>query len=125
MTDPSYALQKGIYDTLTAAAIGTDNIFHTVAQGTALPWVIIGDDQILSDYEAGPFSECFATIHVYGAKPDFKEIAMKVRVALDAPLTLDGFTIMEVWFEQTNYITEIDKQIGHAVMTFRYLIQPN
>lgn len=123
MSDPSFNLQKAVFDALSSAALGTTNIFHTVPANTSLPWVVIGDDQVLSDYEAGDFFECFVTVHVFGKKPSFKNIAMKVRLALDALLTVEDFDIHEAWFEGVNYLTEKDGQTGHAILTFRYLAQ--
>lgn len=122
--DPSYALQKAVYETITAASVGA-TVYYTVPAGASLPWCVIGDDQILSDYESGDFSECYVTVHVHGKKPAFKTIAGKVREALDTFIVMDDFTVVEAWFDDTKYMTESDAQLGHAVLTFRYLVQAN
>lgn len=116
-------LQKAVFDTLTAANIGSP-VYHTVPAGTPFPWVIIGNDQLLSDYEAGAdFIECFVDANVFGPKPEFKTIASKVRLALDLPIQIDGHSTNEAWFEGTRFLSEKDPSIGHAVLTFRYVVQ--
>lgn len=127
MTDPSYVLQKAIFETLSAANLGTDvedKIFHTVPDKTALPWVVIGDDQTLAFYTYGQFSECFANVHVHAKKPNHKLIASKIRLALDLPLVVEGFEVVECGFEEARYLSEVVNDLGHAVLTFRYLLQP-
>ncbi|MYL98408.1 DUF3168 domain-containing protein [Novosphingobium sp. FGD1] len=122
MNDPSLPLQAAIYAALTAA--GVEHVFATVPPGTSLPWTVIGDDQVLAAFEAAEMYECFATIHVFGKKPINKKQAALVMAALNAPITIEGFTVSEYGFEDSRNVEEKDNQIGHTVMSFRYLVQP-
>jgi hypothetical protein len=122
--DPSYPLQRAVYERLMTSSLGTDHVYDSVPQGTPLPWVIIGNDQILSAYEeGGAFHECFVTVDVFGTKPDFKILAAKVRIALDFPLVIEGFLTAEAFYEGVRYLTDGDGKTGHAVLTFRYLVE--
>ncbi|WP_334185087.1 DUF3168 domain-containing protein [Novosphingobium sp.] len=122
MKDPSFPLQKAVLAALTNA--GLENVFYTVPTKTSLPWVVIGDDQILAENESAEMYECFATVSVFARKPNHKVLAAKVTAALDQKLVLEGFQTEEFWHEETRYFTEKDNQIGHASIEFRYLLQP-
>jgi len=122
MRDPSLPLQKAVFAALTGA--GFDCVYHTVPPQTALPWVVIGEDQILAENESAEMYECFVTVSAFDQKPGHKALAAKVTAALDQQLALDGFRTEEYWHEETRYLTEKDNQIGHAVIEFRYLVQP-
>ncbi|MBB4859465.1 hypothetical protein HNO88_002794 [Novosphingobium chloroacetimidivorans] len=122
MIDPSLPLQAAIYQALITA--GVSNVYATVPVGTSLPWTVIGDDQVLAAFEAAEMYDCFTQIHVFGRKPDHKVQAGLVMTALRDPIEIDGFGIVEHGFEDSKNIDEKDNQIGHVVLTFRYLLQP-
>ncbi|QDK32673.1 DUF3168 domain-containing protein [Sphingomonas sp. IC081] len=122
MIDPSLPLQAAIFAALRSE--GVVNVFATVPAGTALPWTVIGDDQILSAYESAEMYECFADVHVFGKKPQHKEQAALVMTALNAPIVIENFGIVEYGFEESRNVDEKDNQVGHVVMTFRFLVQP-
>lgn len=140
MSDPSYALQKAVYDALTGSSelvafigtvkvgtINTAKVFHRVPDGTPLPYVHIGQDQIIADEDSlGVFSDCYATIHVFSATmPELKQIVGKVRAALAVDLPLVGFNVQMGRLVDVIYRTDEDgnSQIEHAVMTFNYIAQ--
>ena len=124
-TDPAYPLQKAVYETLTAYDLGTDHVWHTVPDGARLPWIVIGDDQIISDYDSGDFHECHVTVHVFAENKFMaKQLGGKVCEALDGPLTIDGFSCHEAWKESAQYFTDPDGQTGHGVLVFQYTVQP-
>lgn len=122
MNDPSLPLQGAIFAALQNA--GVSNVYATVPAGTALPWTVIGNDQVLAAYESAELYECFADVHVFGRKPDHKRQAALVMASLNRPISIEGFSIVEYGFEDTRSIEEKDNQIGHLAMTFRFLIQP-
>lgn len=122
MRDPSLPLQKAVFAALTGA--GLDCVYHTVPPKTPLPWVVIGEDQVLAENESAEMYECFVTVSAFAVKPEHKALAATICAALDQMLDLDGFRTEEVWHEETRYLTEKDNQIGHANIEFRYLVQP-
>jgi hypothetical protein len=126
MADPSYALQKAVFEALDAIeAVPSGRVLHRVPDGTPLPFIHIGDDEIFAEYEAGEFSECIVTVHAFeDTKPKLKLIVAKVREALDAQLVLDGFGCHEWEFILVRYMTD-DGVTEHAVIEFRYLVQPS
>jgi hypothetical protein len=122
MNDPSLPLQAAIFAALEAA--GLTNVFATVPAGTALPWTVIGDDQVIAAYDSAEMYECFADVHVFGRKPDHKVQAALVMAALGRQISITCFGIVEFGFEDSRVVEEKDNQIGHVVLTFRYLVQP-
>lgn len=122
MTDPSLPLQAAIFAALQNA--GVSNVFATVPAGTALPWTVIGDDQVLAAFDSAEMYECFADVHVFGMKPQHKAQAALVMAALNQPISAQGFGLIEYGFEDSRNVDEKDNQVGHVVMTFRFLVQP-
>lgn len=122
MTDPSLALQGAVYQALTAGNV--TNVLAVVPPGTALPWTVIGDDQVMAAYESAEMYECFANVHIFGKMPEHKQQSALVMAALNSPIDIQGFGIVEYGFEDSRTIREKDDKVGHLVMTFRYLVQP-
>ena len=124
MSDPSYALQKSVYDALVASGVASSRVFHRVPQGTPLPYIHIGHDQIITDYIAGAdFNDCTVTIHAFAkAAPELKLIVGLIRNALDRQITLVGFGVHEWGLERVEYMTDPDGLTEHAVLEFRYYI---
>lgn len=127
MTDPSYALQKAVFDALIASNAVGSKVYHRVPAGTALPYIFIGQDQIIPDEDsAGEFSDCYATIHVFAeTMPALKLIVGAVRNALARDLPLIGFNVQLGRLDNVTYRTDTDgeEQIEHAIMTFAYTAQ--
>lgn len=119
---PSLPLQAAVFAALETA--GVTNVFATVPAGTPLPWTVIGDDQVLAAYDSTEMYECFADVHVFGRKPHHKLQSAIVMLALNKAISITGFSTIEYGFENSRSIEEKDNQIGHIIMTFRYLVQP-
>lgn len=141
MTLPAAQLQRAVFAALTADAAvvaamnGTARIYDRVppaADGAknapTFPYVTIGEDQIVDDGNScGDAWEAFATVHIWSrdvGKAAPKILAAAIRGALDAPLTLTGFTIIVHEFADARFIREPDGVTEHGVLTFRYLIDP-
>lgn len=133
--DPSHNLQKAVYAALTSAPVlpkvplATDTrtmvwpVFHRVPENQPVPFVVIGDDQILADYDAADFSECHVIVHVFASSmPELKLIVAKVRAALDQHIEIEGFDTAEAQFMSTRYMTDPDGATEHAVIEFQYLV---
>ncbi|HEY0011558.1 MAG TPA: DUF3168 domain-containing protein [Allosphingosinicella sp.] len=125
MSDPSYAIQKAVYDALIAAGAANSRVYHRVPDGAPLPYVHIGQDQIFAAYEAGEFSECHVVVHGFAeTMPGLKLLVGTIRDALDKPLTLVGFDCHEATYESTRYMTDSSGLTEHAVVEFVYMVQP-
>lgn len=136
MTDPSYALQKAIYDALVArpeltALIGgaKPRVYDSVPATAVLPYVTIGEDTVTTDYEAGAdFSDCNPSIHVWSAGPGWpetKRIVAQVRAALETQLSLDGFTVCEFELQDVQYLPLDEDNTRHAVVQMYYKVLPS
>jgi len=134
MSGPDAALQQAIFSALTesqavlAALGGTDaarRVYDRVPTRYVLPYITIGEIQILDDTHCDAAWEAFVTTHVWSdkvGKPEAQLIAGAVGEALNTELTLPGFICVDWAFRDRRYITEPDGLTTHGVNTHRYLI---
>lgn len=128
MTEPSYALQKAVYDALIAASIPEvgAKVFHTIPSQTALPYIETGHNQIIGEDDAGSFFRAFVEVVVFAkSAPKRDLIVSAVHTALDRILTLDGFSMHEHHYDGSTPITEVvgSDIIEQSTVRFEYLIQ--
>lgn len=124
MAEPSYAIAKAV-DAALAAITGL-TVYTRIPPKTPLPYVEIGNDQIIGEDDAGAFFRAYVEVSVYAATTgEMKAIAGKVFEALNRNLTLDGFTCHEFHYDGMVPRREIQGQdvIEQGVMTFEYLVQ--
>ena len=129
MADPALALQKAVRDALRNSApltalIGT-RVYDRVPQGTAFPFVQIGEDFLLGDDTYGDFTEATVTVHVYSravGKVEAKTIAGVIRDVLAVQLRVAGFQTVEWRFLSTRSIPDRDGLTEHLVMEFEYYL---
>jgi hypothetical protein len=122
--DPAYPLQQSVYNALKTLADG--RVYHRVPKEATIPYLQIGDDFIVSDYDAADMSDCTVIVNIVAAtKPLAKQLAGQVRTALDKLLPVEGFTTVEGWFEEARYRSENDNKSELVVMDFHYLLLPN
>jgi hypothetical protein len=114
---------------LVALFNGAPRIFGVVPQNAPLPYVRIGDDQIIEDgIECLGGSEIISLVHVW-SRPDppgvilGRQIAGVIRAVLYADLGIAGHDTILWEFEDTRHLTDPDGS-SHAVLTFRYLTTP-
>jgi hypothetical protein len=115
---------------LDAAADGAKvRIYRAVPVNAVLPYIIIGEDQLLEDSdECSDAWDLNATVHVF-TKPDPPEaitnrsLAAVVRDLLKADLALDGYRTVDWTFESTRILTEADRST-HAVLNHSYALEP-
>jgi Protein of unknown function (DUF3168) len=105
---------------------GVARIYSVVPQNAPLPFVVIGEDQILEDSdECVSASEIFANVHVW-TKPDPPQVQLGRRIAgvvrdlLSAAFPVTGFDTVLAEFVDTRHLTDPDGS-SHAVLGFRYL----
>jgi hypothetical protein len=104
-------------------------IYGTVPQNAPLPFIRIGDDQVLADdTECASGSEVYAVVHIW-TRPDppsvqlARQIAGVVRDILADPdtFTVADFDVIDALFVDTRHLTDPDGST-HAVMTFHYAL---
>jgi len=128
MAEPSLEIQKWVYARLVAAAIPgvLAKVYPRVPAGAALPYLEIGNDQIIGDDEAGNFFECHVEVSAFAATTtEAKTIAGLVYAALNVAPTLTGFTCHEWHYTSTLYRSEIDgsDEFEQAIIEFEYHVQ--
>jgi hypothetical protein len=131
MSDPALALQKAVRDTLAGSAAVTAivgaRIYDRVANAE-FPYVTIGNDQLIDDGNAcGDAWECFVTVDAWSrgvGMTEVKSLAAAVRSALATELAVTGFSVVAGVHQTTRYLDDPDGLTSHAVVTFRYLIDP-
>lgn len=125
--DPSVALQKGVYDTLTTA-MAPVKIYDSVPPGALFPYLTIGDDQLLDDIaECIDGAECYATINIWsrkGGKTEAKQLSKKAITALYDYINLTDFRVCEVKLDGLTHMNDPDGITAHSVITMCYLIEP-
>jgi len=134
MSGPDAALQQAVFKTLAesadvlAALGGADakrRVYDRVPAKYVLPYITIGEIQILDDTHCEAAWEAFVTTHVWSdkvGKPEAQAVGAAVGEALNAELRLPGFVCVDWQFRSRSYITEPDGLITHGVITHRYLI---
>lgn len=141
MSDPALALQQAIETTLraseelkTAMGLATVRLYTVSAPNEAqLPYVIIGEDQIIDDStECAESSEVFTTVHVWSrvtegvsaSRVQAKKMAGAIRAALKTEFAVPGFDVVLRDFENTRHLTDPDGLTAHAVVSHRFLLDP-
>jgi hypothetical protein len=138
MADRSAELFAAIYAVLAAdaplvALIGADKVFNGVKDGTALPYVDIGDDTA-TDYgsSSGDAQEHTVTIHCWANQPLsgksakllVTQMVAAVRLALhDVDLTLSAGVSPNLRCEFRETARDPDGVSWHGVLRFRAVTQ--
>ena len=134
MSDPSLAMQRAIVAALAAdselvAAIGA-RIYDTPSPAATFPYLTIGDDDVRDDSAEGiDAAEMTVQVNVWSrpsARPGWgecKAIAARVVKVIDQSLpVLDGFAVVSLDYEATNYLRDPDGLTRRAVITFNALV---
>jgi len=141
MTDPALALQDGIEqamrtDAAILTAMGLERVrLYTMSAPVEAPYpfIVIGEDQIVDDStDCSDSTEAFATVHVWarleddvaGTRRQAKQIASAVRGALQSMTVISGFDLVLSEFENTRHLTDPDGLTAHAVISYRFLLDP-
>lgn len=124
MTDPSIPFQQAVYAALRAANV---TVFHTIPQGTPLPYVVIGEEVITPDTSTtGAFWDVSTTVHVFAATvPAMKALTVLVTDTLNRELPVTGFRVGLSQHEYTRYLTDsADAElVPHGVIGLEYSLQ--
>ncbi|MGU3456571.1 hypothetical protein ACLBV5_09680 [Brevundimonas sp. M1A4_2e] len=135
MAEPSLALATAVRSALTSANIfgiaatkpnEASKIMTRIPQGTKLPYLEIGDNQIVGRDDFGEAFECNVEVRAHAATTkELHVIAGAVYAALNRLLPVEGFVTHEVHYGGLLPMTEtIGSTITEtAVITFEYLIE--
>lgn len=126
-----FALQSRIYATLNGDSNLTStlgaSIFDDVPQGSAYPFVSIGEEQS-NEYGTMDLDgmDTALTIHVWsrydGAKQT-KDILDRIHTLLhDSSLSVTGFNLVNLRFEFSDIMRDPDGVTRHGVIRFRAII---
>lgn len=134
MTDPGWALQKGVYGALTSdadvlAALGGPYIYDHVPRETPRPYVTFARS-VMRDWSSGSelASEHTLTLHVWANATGAKKTAAAanaMRSALhDRTLTLDGHRLVNLRHEFTEIRRIADGETLNGIVRFRAVTEP-
>ena len=134
MPSPSWSLQQSIFAALTAdvaltALLGAGRIFDDVPQGSALPYLTLGQSTA-RDWSTvtDDGTEHILTLHVWSnarGKKQAHEILGAVRSALhDRPLTLAGHRLINLRHEFSEARRDPDGETIHGLARFRAVTEP-
>lgn len=134
MSGPDAALQEAVVSALRSdaavlaalAGVGPERrIYDRVPAKWVLPYITIGEIQIIDDTHCEAAWECFVTTHAWSVavgKPEAQLIGAAVGAALDAELSIAGFICVDWQFRSRSYLLEEDGLTTHCINTHRYLI---
>ena len=136
MSAASWALQQAVFATLCASsevrdAVGDPpRVFDAVPRGTALPYIVIGDDRE-SDWSTAtePGSAHALTIHIWSRAAGRRETRLAAEAVIDAlngaELAIDGQTLIDLRWLESDSNRESDGETVHAQLRFKALLEPS
>jgi len=123
-------LQQAIYAALVAGSIAGGRIYDRVPAGAMFPYVTIGDEQVLDDgSECMDAWEVISDVHVWsrpdgGSKLELKALVAEIVPRLATTLTVSGFRTVVGDMQTVRSFRDPDGLTEHAVLSFRFLIDP-
>lgn len=140
MSSPDNAFQKGIYDRLAGyapltTALGGTKVYDHVPQGTAAPYVLIGDDTATDwDTKSKNGWEFTVTLHCWdfekAGRKSVKNLLSLIHDALhqqEANITVSGFTLVQI--RRDNQLTTQESNVAgegdhyyHGVARYRAVV---
>jgi hypothetical protein len=134
VSEPSLALQRGIYATLTSDAAVTaligQRVFDRITPGASFPYIrLAAADQVIAE-EQDCIDECvevYAQVDVFSraqGKVEAKNIAGAIARALKvSTITLESaYSLGSFIHRDTRFLDDPDGLSTHAVLTFHALI---
>lgn len=123
-------LQRSIYGILTAANIAEDRVYDRAPASASFPYVTIGDEQVIDDGTTCADAWDVATdVHVWsrsssGSKSELKTLVAQIVPLLATEIAVTGFRNVSGKLESSRTFRDPDGISEHAVLTFRYLLDP-
>ena len=132
MTDHSFELQKTIFSKLNTDTTIKNTVSATVhdhvPQGTAFPYIVIGEETMTDDESTKDidFNNFTLTIHVFSrnrGRKEAKNIMARIYELLHTQsLSVTGATHVNTRFEFSDIIREEDGLTYHGVQRFRTIL---
>ena len=132
MSDHSFELQKTIFSTLnndsTITSTFSATVHDHVPQGTAFPYIVIGEETMTDDSSSKDidFNEFTLIIHTFSrnrGRKEAKNIMARIYTLLhNATLSVTGATHVNTRFEFHDVIKENDGLTYHGVQRFRTIL---
>lgn len=122
-------VQKALVAALKGATAAGPRVYDGVPKSATYPYVVIGEEQSVDEGDqCHDLFEVFDDIHVWSQKQgslvEAKQIAEEVRKTLtDNELSVEGYALIELTFQNGRVLRDPDGSTAHAVMTFRLLLQ--
>jgi len=134
MTAPGWALQRALYDTLSAdtdltAALGSGRIFDHVPRGRSYPYMTFSQSTV-RDWSTAtePGHEHVVTFHVWSDAAGREEadtiLAAAVEALHDKPMTLDGHHLVNLRADFTEVRRDPDGETFHGLLRLRAVTEP-
>lgn len=134
MSEPSLALQKGIFSALTTvptvSSLIQGRVFDRVLPTATFPYVRIGTDQSVAEEQdcAEESVEVFAQVDVFSrqqGKIEAKNIAGAIVRALKPEnMSIEsGYALQEFHHADTRFVDDPDGLSTHAIISFRALVE--
>jgi hypothetical protein len=119
--------------TLRALMGGTVRIYDTVPANFAFPYITHGSNQLVPELAEGLNGrDVFVELHVWSrpeppslGRREAADIAAAVETALCVDLVLAGFRLVDAVPEKTRIFDDTDGLTKHAVLTIRYITEPD
>lgn len=130
MADHSFALQTAIYTALssdTALSNMITGVYDDVPEGTAYPYVVIGEDTAINNgTKTLDGLQYTVTLHAwsqYRGRKEVKEIMARVYEILhNADLSVNNASLVNIRQEFTDSVVDADGITRHGVMRFRAVV---
>jgi len=134
MTAASWALQRGIYNTLSGSTelmslLGGDRIYTAAPPAAQFPYITLGQTVNL-DWSTGTEdgSEHSLTLHVWsraGGSKEVHEIIEVIRMVLhNQPLALEDHYLVNLRHEFTEARIDSDGETMHGIVRYRAVTEP-
>lgn len=129
----SYELQKAVVDRLRAdsavTALVGQRVYDKPPPAPVFPYVSIGpEDSVPSRADCYDGNEVTLQLDAWSRAVGFgetKRIAEAMRAALDdAPLTLAGHRLVDLYTESTRVLRDPDGETSHVALSVRALTEP-
>jgi hypothetical protein len=135
MSTATAALRAAIHDALIAdgaltALLGGAKVYDEPPKGTAFPYVTLGDAHVIQYGTASDAGEEHQlTLHVWSRQGGHREAHLVTGALMqaldDAPLSLDGFHLVNLRFALADVRREADGRTYHALVRFRAVTESN
>lgn len=122
-------LQAAIYTSLAGVAGG--RVYDRPPASPVFPYVTIGDEQVIDDGNACADGwEVFPDVHVWsrsvsGSKAELKGLVAQIVPLVTAITTVTGFAVIAAELRTVRSLRDPDGLTEHAVLNFRFLIDPS